>query len=52
MVAANNSYACQFPQSVQEEIYGDGPVTLVANASVQKAVHVTPEKGGFRLSGR
>jgi 3-hydroxy-9,10-secoandrosta-1,3,5(10)-triene-9,17-dione monooxygenase len=52
VVAANNSYACRFPQSVQEEIYGDGPDTLVANASVQKDVRVTPEKGGFRLSGR
>ena len=52
VVAANNSYACRFPESVQEEIYGDGPDTLVANASVQKDVRVTAEKGGFRLSGR
>jgi 3-hydroxy-9,10-secoandrosta-1,3,5(10)-triene-9,17-dione monooxygenase len=52
VVAANNSYACRFPETVQEEIYGDGPDALVANASVQKDVRVTPEKGGFRLSGR
>lgn len=52
VVAANNSYACRFSRSAQEEIYGDGPDTLVANASVQKDVCVKAEKGGFRLSGR
>ena len=52
VVAANNSYACRFPESVQEEIYGDSPDALVANASVQMDVRVTPDEGGFRLSGR
>ncbi len=52
VVAANNSYACRFPPSVQEEIYGDGPDALVANASVQKDVSIVAEEGGFRLSGR
>ncbi len=52
VVAANNCYACRFPQSVQDEIYGDSPDVLVANASVQKDVRIVAEKAGFRLSGQ
>jgi 3-hydroxy-9,10-secoandrosta-1,3,5(10)-triene-9,17-dione monooxygenase len=52
VVAANNCYACRFPSTVQEEIFGDGPDVLVANASVQKDVQIVPDGDGYRLSGR
>ncbi|MDA0369624.1 MAG: acyl-CoA dehydrogenase family protein [Proteobacteria bacterium] len=52
VVAANNCYACRFPDAAQEEIYDGGHDVLVANASVQQGVRLTPEHGGYRVSGR
>ncbi len=52
VVAANNCYACRFPQAAQDEVYGSGHDVLVANASVQQGVRIAAEKGGLRVSGR